>query len=254
MMMVGEGAAAHEGEWCDLDRPGGNAALHPLGRKHVIQGVVERPQIRIDLLAHVAGKEAEALACLNRRARQDQPVASAAFETDGRERHREISLAGAGGTGGEDEVITLQRCEIGALRGRARRDKALPRADLLRLGKLTARFKDFARLERARMANGADDLADPDHLALSEPDVKLLQHRLCRGARGFRPTQADRIAVDHGLDAETVLEHGEIGVIIAKKIAHEPEVVEEHDGRFAATIDLRGGGALQRRSPLACQG
>src|SRR6266540_3352245 len=86
-----------------------NAALHPLRRKHVIQGVVERPQIRIDLLAHVAGKEAEALACLNRGARQDQPVASAAFETDSRERHREIGLAGAGGTGGEDEVITLQR-------------------------------------------------------------------------------------------------------------------------------------------------
>ena len=52
------------------------------------------------------------------------------------------------------------------------------------------------------------------------------------------PAQADRVAVDHGLDPEPVLEHGEIGVVIAKQIAHEPDVVEIDDGRLAAAIGV----------------
>jgi hypothetical protein len=68
------------------------------------------------------------------------------------------------------------------------------------------------------------------------------------------PAQADRIAVDHRLDAKSILEHGEIGVVIAKEIAYQPDVVEKHDRRLAAAIDLRGGRALQRRSTSACQG
>ena len=94
------------------------------------------------------------------------------------------------------------------------------------------------------MSDGADHFADADHLALREPAVKLLEHRLGGGAGGFGTAQADRIAVDHRLDAETVLEHGEIGVIVAEEIAHEPEIVEEHDGRLTATIGMRGAGAL----------
>ena len=46
------------------------------------------------------------------------------------EGHGEIGLAGAGRSGGEDEVVLLERREIGALRRRARRDQALARADL----------------------------------------------------------------------------------------------------------------------------
>ncbi len=101
------------------------------------------------------------------------------------------------------------------------------------------------------MADGADHVADPDHLALREPAVKLFEHGLGGGAGRFGPAQADRVAVDHGLDPETILEHGEICVIVAKEIAHEPDVVEEHDGRLSPTIDFRGGRALQRRSPPA---
>mgnify|MGYP003693745473 CR=1 FL=1 len=78
------------------------------------------------------------------------------------------------------------------------------------------------------MADGADHLADPDHLALREPAVELLEHRFRGLARLLRPAQGDHIAVDHGLDAEPVFEHCEIGVIVSEEIAHEPDVVEEH--------------------------
>ncbi len=58
--------------------PRGDAALDLLGRQHVVERVVERAEIGIDLLLHVAGQEAEPLAGLDRRARQDQPVDAAA--------------------------------------------------------------------------------------------------------------------------------------------------------------------------------
>ena len=103
------------------------------------------------------------------------------------------------------------------------------------------------------MADGADHFADADHFALSEPLVELLEHGFRCGAGGFGPSQADGVAVDHGLDPQPILEHGEIGVIIAQQIAHEFDVVEIDDGRLAATIGLRGVGPLQRRSPPACQ-
>jgi hypothetical protein len=71
----------------------------------------------------------------------------------------------------------------------------------------------------------------------------LLQHPLGGGAGDLRSAQGNRIAVNNGLDPEPVLEDGEICVVIAEKIAHEPHVVEEHDGRLSAPIGL-----LRRRS------
>ena len=67
-----------------------------LGRQHVVQRVVERAQIGIDLLLHVAGQEAQPLAGLDRRARQDQAVDRARSISSDRLRDGEIGLAGAG--------------------------------------------------------------------------------------------------------------------------------------------------------------
>ena len=64
---IGERAAAHEGERGDFDDARGDAALDMLGPHHVVERVVERAQIGIDLLLHVAGQEAEALAGFDRR-------------------------------------------------------------------------------------------------------------------------------------------------------------------------------------------
>ncbi len=44
------------------------------GVHEIVQGIEDRAQIGIDLLAHVAGQEAEPLARLDRRPRQDQPL------------------------------------------------------------------------------------------------------------------------------------------------------------------------------------
>ena len=45
-----------------------------LGVDHVVQRVEQRPQVRVDLRHQVAGQEAQALARLDRRAGEDDPV------------------------------------------------------------------------------------------------------------------------------------------------------------------------------------
>src|SRR5881392_1224632 len=58
---VGEGATPHVGEWRDLDGAAVGRLLHPVAGHHVLQRVVQRSQVRVDLLVHVAGEELEAL-------------------------------------------------------------------------------------------------------------------------------------------------------------------------------------------------
>jgi hypothetical protein len=97
--------------------------------RHVVERVVDRAEIGIDLLLHVAGQEAEPLARLDRRARQDQALDAAGDELRHRLRHGEIGLAGACRPEREDHVVRDERAHICRLRDRARHDRLLARAD-----------------------------------------------------------------------------------------------------------------------------
>ena len=61
-------AAAHVGERRDLDGAGREQLRHELGVHHLVERVVERPQVRVDLVGERAGQEPEPLARLDRRA------------------------------------------------------------------------------------------------------------------------------------------------------------------------------------------
>ena len=85
---VRQRAAAHEGDRRDLDL----AAAEPLrraGRPAACRcsASIDRPQIGIDLLAQIAGQEAQPLAGLDRRARQDDAL-DRAGSSAGRPRRR----------------------------------------------------------------------------------------------------------------------------------------------------------------------
>ena len=109
---MGQRAPAHEGERRDLDLAVGEAAQHLLRRHHVVERVVEGPQIGIDLLAQIAGQEAQPLARLDRRARQHDAVDIAPGQMGDGHGHGEIGLAGAGGADAEDELALLQLAQI----------------------------------------------------------------------------------------------------------------------------------------------
>src|SRR5438128_42094 len=78
-----------------LDRPMLDRAFHALRRHHVVQGVIERPQIRIDFRLHVARQEAKILPSLDRRAGEDDsPDSFLGQRVDG-SGHGEVRLAGS---------------------------------------------------------------------------------------------------------------------------------------------------------------
>ena len=78
------------------------AALHEprdvVGIEHVVERVVERAQVRVDLREHVAGQEAESLPRLDRGTGEDDAVHGLGLERLHRERDREVALAGPGGS------------------------------------------------------------------------------------------------------------------------------------------------------------
>ena len=105
-------AAAHERDRRDLDRAALDVARHALDVEHVVQRVVERPQVRIDLLLQIAGQEPQLLARFDRRPRQDDAVDLLRHEERDRLRHRQVRLAGAGRADAEHDVVLLDRVEI----------------------------------------------------------------------------------------------------------------------------------------------
>ena len=112
-----ERAAAHERERRHLDRPALEEPLGPLGLEHVVEGVVERSQVGIDLGHEVPGQEAEPLAGLDRRPREDD--AGHLFRLEGLhgERDREVGLAGPGGTDAEGDRVGGDRVDVALLAG-----------------------------------------------------------------------------------------------------------------------------------------
>ena len=104
---IGQRAAAHEGQRRDLDHAGLHAALDHARVHEIVQRVVDRPQIGIDLLAHVAGQEAEPLAGLDGRTRKDQALDDPRSSRRHGMADGEPGLAGAGRPFGEDELVAF---------------------------------------------------------------------------------------------------------------------------------------------------
>ena len=135
---MGEGAPAHEGERGDLDLAAGQASRHLLGRHHVVERVIERAEIGIDLLLEIAGQEAEPLAGLDGGAREHDAVDTAGLQHRHRLRHREIGFAGAGWADREHRFRAGEEFDIAQLPGAQRRDGAAAGADRRQIGERQA--------------------------------------------------------------------------------------------------------------------
>ena len=218
---VRQRAPAHEGERRDLDHAGVEVALHLGLRQHVVERVVERAQVGIDLLAHVARQEAQPLARLHGRARQHDAVDQPALEALRGVGDGEIGLAGARGPDAEHQIDALQGLDVGALHRRARGDDAAARADL---GEPVD-----GRGVVAGVAQQAVDVAGSDVLALADARVELFQH-VARGLAGRgRPGQRHDVAVGLRLDAEPLLQQRQMSVVFAEQPVQVPVVLEGHD-------------------------
>ena len=119
---VVERAAAHERQRSDLNHARLHVFLKLQGRDHVLEGIVERLQVRVDLVLHVAGKKTELLARLHCRTREDDFAAELVLQRIHGERDGYVGLAGSGGAEGERQVILGEAADHACLVGVARRD------------------------------------------------------------------------------------------------------------------------------------
>ena len=83
--------------------------------EHVVQRVVQRPQVRIDLREDVAGQEAEPLAGLDRGPGEDDAVDCLRLQGLHRERDREVALAGTGRPDRERHGVVAHRVDVALL-------------------------------------------------------------------------------------------------------------------------------------------
>ena len=160
-------AAAHERERRDLDLPPLAKLLDALEVEHVVQRVVERAQVGVDLLREVARQKSELFAGLDRRAAEDDALDALLNQRRSGHRHREVRLAGARGTDAEREIVRPDGLDVVALSRRLRHDRTPSRRDenglVEQIDERRVRVR-AKRTDRARDVVRADLVAASGHL------------------------------------------------------------------------------------------
>ena len=112
-----ESASAHKGKRSDFD-----GAVVPVGQKfllryHIAERVVERLEVGVEFLAHIARKESEVFARLDSRASEDNATHLAVLESTDGESDGSIGLTRARRTDGEDHIVVSNSVDEAALVG-----------------------------------------------------------------------------------------------------------------------------------------
>ena len=242
---VGQRAPAHEGQRRDLDPLFLDQLLHLLLRQEVVQRVVERLHVGIDLVLHVAGQEAQPFARLHRRARQDDLVDMPADEHGHARRPRPDRSC---------------RCPPGRCRspvhGRtgwrhrpsAPRSAARPTCLRVRSSYLRAReHLDLLVLAAARSRIGrpirsAPSISPADHaLARFQPRIKRPQHRRRLFPRALVADHRQPVAPPQDMHPHLVLDLGKVAVKFAAKVDQQ-SVVGKFQKRFDDVFRTGRGG------------
>ena len=118
-----ERAAPHEGQRRHLDRAPVEQALRALGLEQVVERVVERAQVGVDLGHQVAGQEAEPLARLDGRPGQDDAGHLPGLERVHGLGHGQVRLARPGGADAEGDDVLRDGVDVALLAGRVGPDR-----------------------------------------------------------------------------------------------------------------------------------
>ncbi len=95
--------------------PGRHQLWDQLGIHHVVQRVVERTQVRVDLLAQRAGQKAKPLTGLHRGPGQDDAGDLLGLQRADRLGHGQVGLAGAGRADPEHDGVVVDRVDVALL-------------------------------------------------------------------------------------------------------------------------------------------
>src|SRR4028119_712045 len=110
---VVQGPTPHKRQRRDLDYTPLQVPLE-LGRvHHLVERVVERPEVRVDLGHHVPWQETERLTRLDRGPRQDDPRHLPTVQSPDRQRDRKVRLARTCGPYAEYHLVVPHRVRVG---------------------------------------------------------------------------------------------------------------------------------------------
>ena len=219
-------AAAHEGERRDLHGLTLEELLGAFGLDHVVEGVVERPQVGVDLGHQVARQESQALARFHGGPGEDDALHLLGLQRLHGKGDRQPTLARAGGAEGEGDHVLPNGVDVALLTGGLRPDRAAlgPAKDLV--GQHPARS-----LRGAHHVDRASEHAVVERLALLEQEHELL-HQLAHLV-GVLARDRDLVASHDDLGTgERPLDLAEVLVVAPDEGCHE--VVPRHDD-----VDLR---------------
>ena len=245
---MGERAAAHEGKRRDLDLTRLHAAGNLLRRHHVVQGVVERSQVRVDLLLHVAGQEPQPLAGLHRRPRQHDALDLAGQKQRHPHGDSKVGLAAAGRTQRKHHVTLAKRCQVVALSRRAGLHGTAARADAVLVAALGT---------RPRKPHCGVDVGHFDRQSALQALVERGQRLVRHGCIVRRTGDGKLVAARAQLDIRQLFDAYEVAVVIAVERRHQHVVVERHAadvGRPDASADGRSAHAATPKGPPARTG
>src|SRR5688572_31587802 len=109
---VAERSAAHVRQRSDLDHTRLECLLHALRRHHLVERVVKRPQVRIDLRLQVSRKKTEALACFDSGTRENYSAHALAGESVNCCGNSQVSLSRSRRPDADDNVVGEDELQI----------------------------------------------------------------------------------------------------------------------------------------------
>ncbi len=224
LAVVGLSPTPHISQGCDLDRPGREQLGDRVGVEHVVQRVVQRAQVGVDLVAQGARQEPEALPRLHGRPGQDDPVDVLRLQRLHGLRHREVGLAGAGRADAEHDRVLVDRVDVPLLVQRLGPDG--PSA--------VGQDVHAQHVGRALVRLGAEHADRPldglrgDALAGADDRGQLVEEPLGHGHLGRLAAERDLVAADVDVGLEVLLDQGEVLVAGAQQGDHR-DARRNHD-------------------------
>ncbi len=244
-----EGPPAHEGQRRHLDGAVGDETLGALGADHVVERVIQRAQVRIDLGHEVAREKPEVLAGLDGRARQHDALHLSTVQRLHGLGHREVALAGTGRADAEGDDRGVDGVGVALLTGRrGTHGLALGAAhDLV--------AQDLARPQVVLdHVDGARDLGRVERLPALQHQHQLVEESQHLG--GVGTGDGDLVALDADLGlGERVLDDAQVLVAGSEQTGHQVRIRYEggrREGLLGRGIKGHPGGHSILRPPRTC--
>jgi len=220
-----EGASAHEGQRRDLDgspleEAGGLFVVH-----HVVKGVIERAQVRVDFFRKVSRQKSQFLSSLH--GRPHQYDASYQLFGHGRHRHghRQIGFAGSRRPDAEDHIIVADGLDVFLLLDALGRNRPLMRGnkDVVEKNIFQITIEVFAE-----NTDGIDNITIINRIAFLDQVCQLCQQPLGELHMSLFPSDAELIPSEMDPHVKLLFNDFEMAAPRSSQLLHQLVIVKNN--------------------------